>query len=85
MCVSVQGIIAQRARMLTVRSSLALPALGGQIKSKMIHQLDSGRPVSVAATAAAASTTRQLTISGGHTRLLYSVAPTHHAASLVIN
>lgn len=46
----------------TVRAStkreeaLALPALGGQIKSKMIHQLDSSGPVSVAATAAAVST-----------------------------
>lgn len=37
-------------------AALALPALGGQIKSKMIHQLDSSRPVSVAATAAAVST-----------------------------
>lgn len=52
------------SRLYTVRNSLALPALGGQIKSKMIHQLDSSRPVSVAATAAAASTRRQLTISG---------------------
>lgn len=68
--------------MYTVRNSLALPALGGQIKSKMIHQLDSSRPGSVAAAAAAAaSTARQLTISTGHTGLLYSVALTHRTVS----
>lgn len=69
----------------TVRNNLALPALGGQIKSKMIHQLDSSRPVSVAATAAAASTRRQLTISAGHTWLLYSVVTTHLAVSDMTN
>lgn len=67
--------------MFTVRNSLALPALGGQIKSKMIHQLDSSRPGSVAAAAAAASTARQLSISTGHTWLLCSVALTHHTVS----
>lgn len=72
--------------MYTVRNSLALPALGGQIKSKMIHQLDSSRPGSVAAAAAAAApTARQLTISTGHTWLLHSVALTHHTVSDGIN
>lgn len=68
-----------------MRNSLALPALGGQIKSKMIHQLDSSRPVSEAATAVAASTGRQLTISNGHMPVLYSVVMTHHAISDMIN
>lgn len=75
----------------TVRAStkreeaLALPALGGQIKSKMIHQLDSSGPVSVAATAAAVSTGWQLTISAGHTWLLCSVVTTHQAWKIRLN
>lgn len=68
-----------------VSNSLALSALGGQIKNKMIHQLDSSRHVSVAATAAAVSTRRQLTISAGHTWLLYSVVTTHHMVSDMIS
>lgn len=76
-----KGIIAQ----CELEEALALPALGGQIKSKMIHQLDSSGPVSVAATAAAVSTGWQLTISAGHTWLLCSVVTTHQAWKIRLN
>lgn len=80
-----KGIIAQCELLQREKEALALPALGGQIKSKMIHQLDSSGPVSVAATAAAVSTGWQLTISAGHTWLLCSVVTTHQAWKIRLN
>lgn len=64
-----------------VWNSLALTALGGQIKNKMIHQLDSRKPVCVAATAAAPPTKQQLAISTSHTWLVYIVVMMHLSLS----